>query len=89
MQDQLGKMLREQGKSDIHPLMAALLGKLLCSCILFDLRHPTDDSVTDTLVLLFGLVFSIFFFPSYGMQSYFSHILIIHGKGLLLPEVCT
>lgn len=88
MLDRLGKMLREQGKSDIHLLMAVLLGKLLCSCFLFDLHHPTDDSVTETLVLLFALLFFIFF-PSYDMQNYFSLILIIHGKGLLLPEVCT
>lgn len=47
MPDQLGEVLREQGKSDIHPLMAASLGKLLYSCFLYDLHHPTDDPVKD------------------------------------------
>lgn len=37
MPDELGKTLGEHGKSDIHPLMTALLGKLLYSCFLFDL----------------------------------------------------
>lgn len=57
MPDQLGKTLREQGKSDIHPLMTALLGKLLYSCFLFDLYHPTDDPVAAVAIgssVLFG-----------------------------------
>lgn len=63
MPDQLRKVLREQGKSDIHPLTAALLGKLLNSCCLFDLHHPTDDPVTDGATCSFGWVVGFRFFP--------------------------
>lgn len=88
MPDQLGKMLWEQSKSDIHPLTTALLGKLFCACFLFDLHHSTDDPVTDVASSSFALFVGLgFFFPSYDMQNYFSLMPIIYDKGLLLPEV--
>lgn len=58
MQDQLGKMLKQQGKTSLHPLMAALLDKLFYSCFLFDFHHLTDHPVTDGTTSSFGLVFS-------------------------------
>lgn len=89
MRDQLGKTLQEWDKSDACPLMAALLGKLLYSCFLSHLHHPTDHPVTDVATSSFALfAVCLGFFPSNDTQHGFSLTSIIHNKGLLLlPEV--
>lgn len=57
------KHSKNGAKSYIHPLMTALLGKLLwCLCFLFDFHHPTDDPVTDAAPGSFVCGFG-FFFP--------------------------
>lgn len=58
-----GKNAPRTGKTDIHPFMTALLDKLLYSCFLFDLHHPTDDPVTDVTTSAFVL-FLVFFSPA-------------------------